>query len=262
MKNNSILSSVQNGLSIIKIFTKEKPIWGVTEVARKLNLPKSTVSRLVSELVNEGYLKKVGHKYSLGLSILCLSGVIMSHLEIHREAHEPLKSLVRKVEENAHISTLEGTQLIYLLKVECNQAVRLLSHVGHYRPITCSSPGKLLLAHQSVDLINEVINQGFTKRGPDSITDSHVLMDRLNKIKQQGYDVSINEMNEDVVSIAAPIKDYMGNVIAAVSIAGPRHRIDDDLLPHYVNEIVKTGEVISHQLGYIESLSPGGGWHE
>ena len=262
MKNNSILSSVKNGLSIIKIFTKEKPIWGVTEICKELNLPKSTVSRLISELVDEGYLKKVGNKYSLGLSVLSLSGVIMSHLEIHREAHEPLRSLVRKVEENAHLSTLEGTQLIYLLKVECSQAVRLLSHVGHYRPITCSSPGKLLLAYQPSDVINEVISLGLTKRASESITDPHVLLERLNKIKQQGYDVSFNEMNEDVVSIAAPIKDYMGNVIASVSIAGPRNRIDDDLLPQYVNEIVKTGEIISHQIGYIESLSSGGGWNE
>ncbi|WP_428912443.1 IclR family transcriptional regulator [Niallia sp. Krafla_26] len=262
MKKESILSSVQNGLSIIKIFTKEKPIWGITEISRTLNLPKSTVSRLITDLVNEGYLKKVGNKYSLGLSILTLSGVIMSRLEIHREAHEPLKALVRKVNENAHISTLEGIQLIYLLKVECNQAVRLLSHVGHYRPVTCSSPGKLLLAYQTSDVINEVIKAGLTKRGPDSITDPAELVNRLKKIKQQGYDVSINEMNEDVVSIAAPIKDYLGNVIASVSIAGPRHRIVDELVTQYVPELVKTGENISHQLGYMETPLFGGGGYE
>lgn len=253
-KNKSILQSVQNGLLILKVFSKEKPILGITEISNTLNLPKSTVSRLINELVHEGYIQKEGRKYRLGLGILCLSGVIMSHMDIHRDAFEPLKSLVNKIEETAHISILERNNLIYLLKVESKQAVRLLSHVGHIRPPTCSSPGKVLLAYQPKEILNEILSSELPKRGPNSVTDPHQLLEELSFIRKNGYAICINEMSDDVVSIAAPIKDYTGKVIAAVSVAGTRQRIDDESIESIKKEIIKTGKEISHHLGYMESL--------
>lgn len=253
-QNKSLLQSVQNGLLILKVFLKDKPVWGITDISRELQLPKSTVSRLVGDLVSEGYLQKVGNKYRLGLSILCLAGVNMSNLEIHREAFEPLKSLVSKIDESAHISMLEGIHLIYLLKVESKQRVRLLSHVGQHRPPSCSSSGKLLLAYQSREIIDAVIENGLPKRGPNSVTDPEQLLAELTTIKQAGYCVCIDEMHDDVVSIASPIRDYTGRVTASVSIAAPRQRIDEELIPHLIDEIVKTGTEISSRLGYMESL--------
>jgi len=255
MKNKSILSSVQNGLSILKIFTKAKPILGITDISKELNLPKSTVSRLINDLLKEGYLKKEKSKYRLGLSVLTLSGVIMSHLDLHREAFEPLKSLVNKINEAARISTLEGTQLIYLLKVESNNhPVRLLSHVGHFRPPTCSGPGKLLLAYQSKGVINSIIQEGLPKRGPNSITDPVILIKQLKEIRENGYSVAINEMHDNAVSIAAPIKDYQGKVIAAVSVAIPSERVPTEKIPYLVDTLVSTGKEISIRLGYMETF--------
>lgn len=253
-QNKSILQSVQNGLLILKLFSKNKPIWGITEISKELQLPKSTISRLINDLIKEGYLKKTDKKYGLGLSMLSLTGVIMSQMELHREAFEPLKCLVNRIEETAHISTLEGTHLIYMLKVECKQTVRLLSHVGHHRPPSCSSSGKLLLAFQPQEIIDEVIKAGLPKRGPRSVTDPEQLLQELQTIRQDEYCICIDEMYDDVISIASPIKDYMGKVIAAVSTTGPKHRIHKELIPHYIEELVKTGKIISYKLGYIESL--------
>ena len=251
--NKSLLQSVQNGLFILKLFSKARPVWGITDISKELQLPKSTVSRVINDLVKEDYLQKTGNKYCLGLSILSLAGIIMSHMEIHREAFEPLKALVSKIDETAHISILEGTHLLYLLKVECKHRVRLLSHVGKNHPPSCSSSGKLLLAYQSEELIDEVIKKGLPKRGPNSVTDPQQLFSQLTTIKQNEYSVCLDEMHDDVVSIAAPIKDYAGKVIASVSIAGPRDRIPDELIPRFTNEIVKTGKEISYRLGYMEA---------
>lgn len=253
-QNKSLLQSVQNGLLILKVFLKDKPVWGITDISRELQLPKSTVSRLVGDLISEGYLQKVGSKYRLGLSVLSLAGVNMSNLEIHREAFEPLKLLVSKIDESAHISMLEGIHLIYLLKVESKQRIRLLSHVGQHRPPSCSSSGKLLLAYQPREIIDAVIKNGLPKRGPNSVTDPDQLLTEIKTIKQTGYCVCIDEMHDDVVSIAAPIRDYTGRVTASVSIAAPKQRIDEEFIPHLIDEIVKTGTEISSRLGYIESL--------
>ena len=253
-QNKSLLQSVQNGLLILKVFLKDKPVWGITDISRELQLPKSTVSRLVGDLISEGYLQKVGSKYRLGLSVLSLAGVNMSNLEIHREAFEPLKLLVSKIDESAHISMLEGIHLIYLLKVESKQRIRLLSHVGQHRPPSCSSSGKLLLAYQPREIIDAVIKNGLPKRGPNSVTDPDQLLTEIKTIKQTGYCVCIDEMHDDVVSIAAPIRDYTGRVTASISIAAPKQRIDEEFTPHLIDEIVKTGTEISSRLGYIESL--------
>ncbi|WP_223882034.1 IclR family transcriptional regulator [Niallia endozanthoxylica] len=254
IENKSILQSVQNGLQILKLFSKENSILGITDISRELELPKSTVSRLINDLMSEGYLRKVGRKYTVGLSILGLTGVIMSQLEIHREAFDPLKCLVSKLNENAHVSTLDGTHLIYILKVESKQTIRLLSHVGQHRPPTCSAPGKLLLAFQPKEIVDQVIQAGLPKRGPNSVTDPKVLLQQLKQIRQDEYCVCIDEMHEDVIAIAAPIKDYTGKIIASVSVAAPKLRMGEDFIPQCVEEIIKTGKKISAKLGYIESL--------
>jgi IclR family transcriptional regulator, KDG regulon repressor len=252
IQNKSILQSVRNGLLILKLFSKDKPMWGTTEISRELQLPKSTVSRIITDLLNEGYLKKINRKYSLGLSILSLTGVIMSQLELHREAFDPLKFLVNKIGETANICVLEGTNLTYMLKVECKHAIRLLSHVGHYRPPSCSSAGKLLLAFQTTDIVEEVIKAGLPQRGPKSVIDPKQLLQQLQTIRQEGYAVCIDEMYEDVVSIAAPIRDYTGKVIAAVTTAAPKHRISEASIPFITKELVKTGKLISNNLGFME----------
>ncbi len=250
----TIFQSVQNGLKILHLFTLEKPVWGVTEISNALQLNKSTVSRLIGELVSEGYLQRKRNKYCLGLSLLCLSGVITSNLEINREAKETLKELVNKVEETAHLCILEGTNITYLQKVDCKHPVRLMSHIGKNNPASCTSAGKVILAHQSDTIKNKVIEAGLTKMGPNSITDADEFQHDLDKVKNQGYSVCIDELHEDVVSIAAPIRDYTGDVVSAVSIAGPRQRISDAKIETYTAAIIAAAKEISSNLGYIQSI--------
>ena len=104
-------------------------------------------------------------------------------------------------------------------------------------------------------MINEVIKKGLPKRGPNSVTDPQQLFSQLATIRQNGFSVCLDEMHDDVVSIAAPIKDYTGKVIASVSIAWVEDkRIPDEFISRFTNEIVKTGQEISYQLGYMGSL--------
>ncbi|WP_375373426.1 IclR family transcriptional regulator [Cytobacillus oceanisediminis] len=251
--SKSLLQSVQNGLFIIKLFTKDKPLWGITEISRELNLPKSSVSRLVADLTDEGYLEKSRRQYRLGLTLLCLAGVLTTHLEINRESAEPLNSLVNRIGETAHISVLEGDRIIYLLKTECKHPVRLLSYIGKDNPALCTSSGLVLLAHQPMEKTIEVIGKGFPQMGPNSFTNQEELMQELKYIKEKGYAICIDVLHPDSVSIAAPIRDYTGHVIAAVSSAGSRKRISESKMKEIASEITQTAETISNRLGYLES---------
>ncbi|MCL7748340.1 IclR family transcriptional regulator [Halalkalibacter alkaliphilus] len=252
MEMQGVLKSVSNGLAILHLFTNKKSTWGVTEIANVLGLNKSTVSRLVKELVVEDFLEKTGSKYQLGISVLCLSGVITTHLEIYREAKSPLQALVNKVEETAHVAILEESNITYLHKVECQHPVQLLSYIGKNNPATCTSSGKLLLAFQSDTVVKNVINGSLPKCGPTSVVDQDLLLNDLQVIRQQGYSICVNELHDGVVSIAAPVRDYTGGVIAAVSIVGPTSRMREDSFPQYVEEVIKAGQEISEKLGFVD----------
>ncbi len=252
-KQTSVLQSVQNGLRILQLFTSESPVWRLTEIANKLQLNKSTVSRLVTDLVAEGFLQKEQKKYSLGFSLLSMSGVITSHLEIHRESKDILKKLVADLGETAHIAVLEGKEITYVHKIECRNPVRLLSSIGKKNPVSCTSAGKVLLAFKSNDMIDSLIEAGLQQMGPNSVTDSDQLKDQLIQIKEQGYSICINEMHENVVSIAASVRDYTGDVVAAVSVVGTGERIHDQKINQFVEAIIEAAKEVSIRLGYIPS---------
>ena len=250
--SSPILSSVQNGLKIIQLFTLEKPIWGITEISNTLQLHKTTVSRLVADLVAEGYLEKNQSKYQLGLSLLCLSGVITSHLEIFREAKETLHTLVNKLDETVHIAVLEEANIIYLHKVECKNPLRLLSYIGKKNPANCTSSGKVILAYQPQNVVQRVIESGLPKMGPNSITDKGKFMEDLHQVKLDGFSICIDEMHEDAVSIAAPVRDYTEQVIAAISVVGSKQRIPENKHLYFAKEVKKAANEISTKLGFFQ----------
>lgn len=252
--NNSILQSVQRGLQILKLFSPAKPVWGITDIATTLKLSKSTVSRITSDLVEEGYLEKTRNKYRLGFSLLALSGVITSHLEIHKESSDTLKSLVHKLGETAHIAILEDLEITYLHKIECQNPVRLFTNIGKKNPPTCTGSGKILLAYQPETALQELIDRGLPLMGPKSITDPQKLIMELQNVRKNGYSICIDEMQEGIISIGAAIRDYTNEVVAAVSIVGPKQRgIGKDASP-YITEVIKAAEEISEKLGYIKAL--------
>ena len=250
-KKTSVLQSVQHGLQILHLFTIENPVWGITEIANALQMNKSSVSRLVSDLTAEGFLQKEGNKYSLGFSLLSMSGVITSHLEIHRESKDILKKLVTDLGESAHVAILEGNEITYVQKVECTNPVPLISSIGKRNPVSCTSAGKILLAFQKKNIIESIIAEGLPQMGPNSQTDPEQLTYQLRQIKEQGFSICIDEMHDNVISIAAPVSDYTGEVIAAMSVVGTRERIQNHKINRFSGKVKEAANEVSLRLGYI-----------
>ncbi|MEH7547908.1 MULTISPECIES: IclR family transcriptional regulator [Bacillaceae] len=250
-KKTSVLQSVQNGLQILKLFTIEKPVWGITEIANALEMNKSSVSRLVSDLTAESFLQKEGDKYSPGFSLLSISGVITSHLEIHRESKDILKKLVSDLGESAHVAILEGIEITYVHKVECTNPVPLLSSIGKKNPVSCTSAGKVLLAFGKKNTVDSIIREGLLRMGLNSQTDPEQLIDQLRQIKEQGYSICIDEMHDNIVSIAAPVRDYTGEVVAAVSVVGTRDRIQNHEIKRFTGRVMEAANEVSLRLGNI-----------
>ncbi|MDM5196768.1 IclR family transcriptional regulator [Fictibacillus enclensis] len=250
-KQDYLLSSVKNSLRLLRSFSLDEPEKKVTDLASSLGLGKSTVSRLLATLASEGFVLKdpETHKYRLGLSILNLNTVVTSNLEINRESLPVLQRIVQNIGEAAHVAALEGMDVVYLNRVECKHPVQILSHVGRRNPIHCTSSGKVIMAYQKQDVIDQLLESPLQKYTVNTISDSDDLRTSLHTIKEQGYAISIEELLEGVASVAAPIRDYTGKVVYAISVTGPVHRMN----PHnitIINKLKSAAKEISGNLGY------------
>lgn len=251
-----LLTSVQNALRVLNGFSMDSPEKSVSELAVELGLAKSTISRLLSTLASEGFVIKdpETRKYRLGMSILALSGIITSHFEITKEAAPVVNKLVSELDETAHLTILDGTDTIYIHKEECAHAVRILTYLGKRNPAYCTSSGKVLLAYSDESVVKEVVAKGFQSFTKNTITSEKQLRSNIKKIRENGYGHSQDEILEGVTSIAAPIYDYTGKVVAAITLVGPDQRIRKHKIPVYARKVIDASKEASERLGYLPQL--------
>ncbi|WP_404451839.1 IclR family transcriptional regulator [Virgibacillus necropolis] len=252
--NPQVLSSVKNALRILKSFSTFEPTKKVSELAESLGLAKSTVSRLLSTLASEGFVIKdqETNAYRLGISVLTLGGIVTNNLEIHKEAAPVLYKLVNDTGETAHLAIMDGLDTIYIHKEECHHPVRILTHVGRRNPSYCTSSGKVLLAFSEDHVVEDVINKGLVAHTKNSITDPDALRKELKLIREQRYAVSTEELTEGTKSVAAPIRDYTGKVVSAITVVGPIQRMKDYKISDIAKKVTEAGKEASARLGYDE----------
>jgi len=251
--DQSHLSSVKNALRILRSFTMDEPEKKISDLSIELGLNKSTVSRTMATLASEGFVYKDPEtkKYRLGLTLLSLSGIINTNMDLHVESQPVLYKLVENLGETAHISVMDNLEVMYLHKVECNHPVRFLTHVGKRNPAYCTSSGKVLLAFSNEETIEKVINKGLQQYTRNTITNPQKLRDHLKKIREEGFAYSIDEFLEGVNSVAAPVFNYKGNVIAAITVVGPKQRVQPHKINNFAKKVINAGLEVSSRMGYI-----------
>ena len=232
----------------------DEPELGVTDLAERLGIANSTVHRLLTTLMSEGFITKdrQTNLYRLGASILALGNIVQSKLRLNEVAQPVLETLVQQSKETAHVGILKRHDVIYLNKIECSHPVRLLSHAGKRNPVHCTSSGQVLLAFQSPQKIEAFLQHRREPYTRKTITDRKAFRNLLNRIKKQGYSLSIEELHEGVSSIAAPIRNMNGHVVASVTIAGPVQRINNHTIPNLIKLVMHAGDEITERLQLIE----------
>lgn len=251
-KSQTSLSSVQNALKILSCFSFEQTEKRVTQIAKELDIAKSTASRLLSTLASEGFVKKNDEtqKYSLGTKILTLYSILVSNREVVKEAKPILEQLAIDTSESVQLAEIEGKNVVYIDHIKSTYPIQITSHIGLVYPVHCTSSGKVLLAHQEQHIIKEILKNKLEKYSPATITDPKILIKEFEEIRKQGFCYIENEFIEGIVSIAAPIFDYDEKVIAAVSLAGPIQRISTDKAQRNINKVVEAAKQISIKMGY------------
>jgi DNA-binding IclR family transcriptional regulator len=251
-KPKTRLSSVANAIRLIKAFSDEQYEIGISDLGKQLQLPKSTVHRLASTLIDAGMLEQNAEtgKYRLGLVLFELGSLVRRKMDFSSEAKPYLMSLREKTGETVHLAILDHTSIIYVNSLESKHAIRMTMDVGVRKPAHCTAVGKVLLAFQPPEVIEKIIAAGLPERTPHTIVDADALRQELATIRSRGYAFDDEESELGLRCIAAPVRDYYGNVIAATSVAGPAQRLTKKVLMSYAPDVISAGEAISLRLGY------------
>jgi DNA-binding IclR family transcriptional regulator len=249
-----MIKSVDHVINILNCFTPDKAELGISELTAQLNMHKSTVHHIVKSLCKQKVLVQTPtKKYRLGLKVLDWSRSVSPMSKLLQVASPFMKSLVTKTRETVHLAVLEQGEVYYLAKLHGKNAVRIETKIGGRLPAYCTALGKVQLAFQPDKSLRAVLAKGLTPRTPNTITDVHTFLEEMKSIRQLGYAVDNEEYEVGLYCIAAPIRDAFGNVIAAVSVAGPevRLRANPDLVylvKHMASKISEKLECTHHNV--------------
>lgn len=225
----------------------------LTEIGKSLDLHKSTVYRLLSSLRDRGYIEKDQENgyYRLGLGFIALTSQYLNNLEIKTEAEPYLRKLSDRLGETVFLATLRENEVVYLDKVEQFGGLRRYSIIGQRAPVHCTSLGKALVLDKNPRELRDLLGREPLKKVTlNTNTDIDVFLKQQEMNRSRGWSNDVEEYNEGVSCVGAPIRDYRGQTIAAISSAWEGFKSPDD--ERKLGEQIKsTADDISRHLGFF-----------
>ncbi len=246
------LSSVAMAVRLLKAFSEDDTEFGISALAKRLGVAKSTVHRLAATLLSEGLLEQdpVSGKYRLGMGLFRLGTLVRRRLNVSNEARPYLFELRGITNETVHLAILDGAETMYVYDLESTQAVRLRSNLGVRKPAYCTAEGQAILAFKPAHVVEAVIAAGLVARTPATTTEPAKFREALAQVRQRGYAVEDEESEAGMRCIAAPIRNDVGEVIAAIGVAGPVSRLSKKTVAAFIPHVMATADAISARIGY------------
>jgi IclR family pca regulon transcriptional regulator len=250
--------SLARGLAILSSFHSDRPLIGVSELSRGLDLSRSTVHRYVATLAKLGYLQQDpdSKRYRLGPKVLDLGFSALNSMDLLEISAPHLRQLSDETTRTVNLAILDGTDVVYIERCRAarpgQQEIDLNLHVGARLPAYCTAMGKAILAFMPEDRVEEIIEQiDFVSRGPNTITDPVKFREELDRIRATGLAVNDEELAYGLRSIAAPVYSHSGEVLAALNLAIHRTMVSmDELIERYGPAVKQSASDISLSMGH------------
>ncbi len=239
--------------TILNALAEDGTELGLAELAGKLRLHKSTVHRLLMTLEWNRYVERnpSSAKYRLGWKLFELGMQAVARRDLFQLAPPVVQWLVAETGETAHLGILREGEVISVVNAESQQTVRTPSTVGRRAPAHCTSLGKAILAFlPRQQLVEFVRTHGLRSYTRNTITRLSLLESELRRTRTRGYAVDDEEREEGLRCIGAPVLDHTGQVVAAISIAGPAFRVNQNRLPALAASVMSAAARLSASLGY------------
>lgn len=256
-ENSYIIPMVDKTFEIIDYMYKFNNEVGVSQISQDLDLPKATVFRILSTVNKWGFVEKTedSEKYILGKSFIKLGTRVSSETDITVIAAPFINELAKDVGESINLGILYEGEVLTVYNAK-GEDFYLISKLIPVSPLNCSSMGKLYLAKLSMDELREYFNSDKPQiRTINSVINLDVFLKLKEEIEKEGISIDREEYEYGLTCIAAPITDYNGNIISAISISGPTTRLQYKGIENLKTKIINTANAISKSYSNIFSLN-------
>ena len=248
------MPAVARAADILDLFLSDAETLSMPEIISALGLPRATVHDLVSTLVSRDLLAAVPdqpHRYRLGLRLFQLGSTYGERLDLPRESQDVAAEVAGRCGETVHVAVLDGTDVVYIAKVDSKHPVRMVSAVARRLPAHCTAVGKMLLSGltdaQFASRYPGLRLSGMTDR---SITSRDALHKQVKEIRSLRLAFDDCESNESVACVAAPVRDRSGAMVAAMSISVPTVRWTTEVAQQWAVIVTEGADQLSKLLGY------------
>jgi len=236
-------------MAVLECFSRSDKALTVMQIAKRTDLPRTTVHRLVSSLKTLGLLEqdRDRERYRLGLKLFELGNTVLANMDVQREAAESIATLSNKTGLSVHLGVFDGHGIIMVSRHDSrglNNVITLESAAAH-----CSATGKAVLAHQSETVIKRIVDEGLPAFTAHTITDGDALRAELRETLARGYSIDDVEYEEWRRCVGAPIWNASGRVFAAISVTGDKARFDSKTIPEFAALVKQQARLISMRLG-------------
>jgi DNA-binding IclR family transcriptional regulator len=248
-----LVKAVEHALQVLISYSEREEL-GVTELSNKLGLHKNNVFRLLATLEQMGYIRQNPRTeaYRLGPKIFELSVVFKYQMGLIKVARPYLEDVWSRFNETTYLGILRDIYAIYIDCIETTNTIRVVPRIGKQLPAYATAIGKAQLAYLSSGEIERLFrDRKLVKFTPNTKTDVKEIENELARVKELGYAIDYEEYQLEVRCVGAPIRDYTGRVIAAISVSGPSYRFPDDRLGLMGEMIREVANEISKALGFV-----------
>lgn len=252
--DRTYVGSLAKGIRVLTFIANSPAPVGITQLSKGLDLSIGAVQRVTSTFTKLGFLRKGtnGQGYILGSKAWALGLAIVSRIDLKTVAHPYLKDLSDRVGEIVNLGILEGPDMIYLDRIKTNHILNLNLSIGARLPAYSTSLGKAIVAFlpdpELTEFLHTLRMKPLTR---NTITDKEKFREELRHIRKRGFSINNGETDNGIRSVAAPVRDSSGTVIAAINISVPSIRVTlEDLQNSLAREVTKVAAIVSEALGY------------
>ena len=239
------MQSADRALAILTAFDEGRPDVGVSELAAELGMHKSTVSRQLAALERRGLVRRYGERFAPGPELARLGTLAIRGFTLAGAARQPLESLAEQTGETVNLAVRDGDRALNVLQVDASHFVGVTDWTGRAAPLHASANGKALLA------FGDAPGPGrLTRLTPRTIVDRGELRADLERTRDAGFAVAVEELELGLHAVAAPVFDAAGACIAAVSVSGPAYRLHETRLPEVGALCADAAADVSARLGF------------
>ncbi|MFB6955864.1 IclR family transcriptional regulator [Streptomyces sp. NPDC056309] len=253
------MTVLRNGIGVLRTFSVDEPELGVTEIATRTGLHKSTVSRILATLEQDGLVERDpgSRRFRLGLGVIAMAGPLLADLDVRRAAYPVLQELSHRTGETAALLVWNGAEAVCVEQVASRHEVKHSTPLGTRYQTAASSSVQVFLGRLPSERVRALVASGAVVHPGlgDAAVDAYLL--RLAESAERGYAVNYGETSVEEVGVAAPVFDHRGEVVASVLVSAPRFRVSPEGLPVLGETVRDSAAQVTARLGGRRPTSDG-----